>query len=157
KSHANPQSELRSLARREVLFLRALIPIDPHIPRLSPNRDDVDARVAVQVGGGHVFDADAAFIDDLPRPLSAFVVLHFVDAYAGAVLRRELGAGAADADDQLVRAVAVEICAPYGLAPAQFLVDHMAVPQLVGVGRLGVDNDLIAVPGFNRGDELAAV
>src|SRR5207244_1325439 len=43
------------------------------------------------------------------------------------------------------------------MAPLELLVDDVAVPQLALLGRLGVDDDLIAVPGFDGGDEFLAV
>src|SRR5437879_4282743 len=61
-------------------FLDALVPVNPHVSRLSPHRDDVDLAVAVKVGTGEVFDGDAARIEQHAGPFRAFVVNRFVDA-----------------------------------------------------------------------------
>src|SRR4051812_21003305 len=76
-----------------------------------------------------------------------------------AALLRELvafGGIIADADDQFFAAIAVQVGTPYAVAPTKLLVDEMAFPNRPGHLWRGVDHDLVAVPGFNRRDELIA-
>src|SRR5437660_2586573 len=126
--------------------------------RLPADGDDVDAPVAVEIGAHQVLHRHAAVVDDLAAPFRALVVRRLVDAHAAA--RGEFVALlrlVAHADDQLVIAVAVEVGAEDGVAPAQLFVDDMAVPHRALRGRFGVDDDLVAVPGLDGGDEAFAV
>src|SRR5262249_46981529 len=102
---------------------------------------------------------DAAVVDDLALPLGADVIERLVNAYAAPFLEGvALGRVVADADDQLVVAVAVQVGTPDTVAPAELFVDHVPVPHLLGrVLGLGVDNDLVAVPWLDGGDVLLAV
>src|SRR4051794_21433161 len=111
----------RSLAlpvKREGGWAAALladVPVDPCVVGLSPHPDQVDAAAPGQVGRRQVLHRDAATLDDLPCPLRALLVLRLVDADA-APFGRVLGVEVvADADDQLVAAVPVEVGAPDGV------------------------------------------
>ncbi len=60
----------------------------------------------------------------------------------------------AHADDDFVIAVPVQITAPEAVAPFELGVDHM--PR-ISAGGFQVDEDLIAMPWLNGGNEIAAV
>ena len=105
----------------------------PAVPGRAADGDDVGLAVAVEVGDGQVFHRDAAVVEDVPLPLRALAVGALVDADAAAL--RELVARlrvrvVAHADDEFVRAVAVEVREPDRVAPPQLLVDDVAVPEL---------------------------
>ncbi len=65
---------------------------------------------------------------------------------------------AAVAGEDLLVAVAIDVGDPEGVAVGQGIVDHGARPKLERAGLVfGPDDDLGAVPGFDRGDETPAV
>src|SRR5262245_43858363 len=132
--------------------LLALIPVDACVLRLPADGDDVRAAVAVELGDREVFDRDAALVEELARPLRAEGLGRAVDADAAALSAALLAA----ADDQLVGAVAVEVGGRDGVAPLELVVDDVAVPHRALLLRLGVDDDLEAVPRLDGGDELLA-
>ena len=92
--------------------------------------------VAVEVAGGEVFDGDAAGIDELARPLARLALRPCGIVDADAALGR-VAQVVADADDQLLVGVAVEIGAPDGVAPFQVFVEDVAVPQAVACVAVG--------------------
>src|SRR5262249_31284858 len=114
--------------------------------------------VAVEVGGRQVLHRHAPLVDQVPLPLAGLRVHRAVDAHAAA-LARLVAQVVADADDQLVAAVAVEVGAPDGVAPAQALVQDVPVPgaRRRPAFRRRVDDHLVAVPRLDRGDERGAV
>ena len=69
-------------------------------------------------------------------------------ASGGTALAAALAAAAAG--DDLVLAVAVDVGGENGVAVDQRVVDHLADP---GAFFLAIDSDLIAVPGFDGGEE----
>src|SRR5262249_29251058 len=130
---------------------------DPRVARLPADRHNVNLTVAVQIRRRQVLHRHAAVVDYLPGPLGAFAVRALVDANAAALTGFHAQV-IADADDQLVVAVAVEVGRPDAVGPLEWLVDHVTVPHFfAGVVWLGVDNDLIAVPRLDGGDVLLAV
>src|SRR5262249_6818096 len=108
--------------------------------------------IAVEIDAREVLDRDAAVVDDLSRPLRSDVVQRLIDADATAMF----AAVVADADDQLIGAVAVEVGRRDAVAPFQLVVDHVPGPKGAGRRRLGVDDDLMAMPRFDGGDESLA-
>src|SRR5262249_53977015 len=123
--------------------------------RRPADGDEVGPAVAVEVGDGQVFHRYPARIDVVALPLGPPFVQRLVDADAAA-LADFLAQVVAHADDQLVVAVAVEVGAPAGVAPFQLIVDDVPLPLLARRRRLGVDDDLVAVPRLDGGDELVA-
>src|SRR4051812_7582609 len=136
-----------------------LIPVDAAIPRRAAHGDDVDLAVAVEVGRGEVFDRDPAVFDNRALPLSALAVGALVDPNAAALLERVahlLVRVVAHADDEFVRAVAVEVREPHRVSPPQLLVDDVPVPQLPAGLRRRVRHHLIAVPRLDGRDDARA-
>src|SRR5262249_40543230 len=97
------------------LLLHTLVPVDSNIVRLSAPGDDVDAAIAVEVRRGEVFHGDAAVVEDVPCPFRALVVERLVQPHA-APLAGFVAFVVADADDDFVILVAVEVGAPDGVA-----------------------------------------
>ncbi len=95
--------------------------------RLPADGHDVNAAIAVQIGGGKILNMNAALIEQLTLPLRPRIVECFENAHA-AFLARLLAEIVADADNQLLAAVAVEIGAPDGMAPFQAIVQNVTLP-----------------------------
>src|SRR5215471_14268322 len=89
-------------------------------------------------------------------PLRAFIVRRLEDAHPG-FLAGLVAEDVANADYQLVAAVAVEVGAPDGMAPFQLVVQDVTVPQSVRIVGWRVHNDLVAVPRFDGGNEGPAI
>src|SRR5262245_5840284 len=117
-----------------MLLPRPLVPIDPYVPCRPPRRDDVDSAVAIEIGGGEVFDGDAAGIDIVASPFIAFVVERFVNADAATLIgfHAEI---VADSDDDLVALIRSHIKSlldwsrkklrtPDSMAPFQLVINH---------------------------------
>src|SRR6266542_1294608 len=149
----------RSNAGKSLVFpggslAACLVPIDAHVVRLAADGHKVHAAVPVEVASGQVLDGDAALVDQRPLPLRPLGVGRLVDPYPPPLARFRTQV-IADADDQLVAAVAVEVGAPHGVAPLQLFVDDMTVIQFLrGIIRPRVDNDLVAVPRLDGGEEV---
>src|SRR6266849_8403134 len=137
-------------------LLLPLIPVNPHVMRRPPHGDDVNLAVAGQVRRGQILDGDAAFVDQVAFPFRALVVERLVDADA-ALFAGLVAEIIADADDEFVAAVTVEISAPHGVSPLELVVKDVAGPQFLWIVGLGVNDNLVAVPRLDRGDERFAV
>src|SRR5579864_1223231 len=152
--HRHPPPSLRR--KRQLL----LIPIDFRVPGLAAHGDDVDAAVAVDVGTNQVFDRHTAVVYNLPGPLLALAVGTFIDPHAAPQCKFVAGLWiwvVADTDDQLIVAVAIEVGTPHAMAPAQLFVEDESLEQAILALFVGVNDDLVAVPRLDRGDELVAV
>src|SRR5579859_6285752 len=121
------------------------VPIQPHILRRPPHRDDIDLPRALQIPTRQILHPHPALVDQLSLPALAHAIERLVDAHP-TPLARLLAAIIAHADDQFVAAVAVEVRAPDGMAPAQALVDDVPLPQSAFLLRRRVDHHLVAVP-----------
>src|SRR5262249_29799888 len=143
---------LGALAVRS-LFLHPQVAIHADVLRRAADGNDVGAAVAEEVRHGQILHRDAALVDQVPLPLPALAVQRLVDAHA-ALLARLVAQVVAHADDQLVAAVAVEVGAPDGVAPLQLVVEDVPLPQPhARITRRRVDDDLVAVPRLDGGDE----
>src|SRR5437868_13838226 len=121
---------------------------------LPADRDDVEPAVAVEVGDGEILDRHTAVLEDVLAPLRAFVINGLVDPDAAA-LSRLLTSVVPNTDDQLVAAIAVQIGAPDCVPPAQRFIHNVPVPErLLGIVRRRIDDDLVAVPRLDGGDEF---
>src|SRR5207249_695422 len=137
------------------LFRRPLVPVDAHVPRLPPDRHDVDLAVAVEVCCGQVLDRDAARIDVVAGPLRALVVERLVDANAAAFAGLHAQV-VAHADDELVAPVAIEVGTPDGMAPLKLFINDIPLPQVPVTRASVVDHHLMTVPWFNGGNVVGA-
>ena len=125
--------------------------------RLPPDGHDVHSAIAIEVCDGQIFDGHAPIVDNVPAPLSAAAVHGLVDAHSAPLLRL-IAQIIADADDQLVIPIAVEVGTPDSVPPFQFFIDDVPLPQSrSALGRWCVNNHLVAVPRLNRGDEGPAI
>src|SRR5262245_24876770 len=150
------KSGTSSQAKRFIVSLVSLlrlIPINADVLSRPTDGDEVDTAVAVDVGRREVFDRDAPLFDDLPRPFAANLVHRTVDADAAA----NLAAVVADANDDFVGPIAVEVCHRHGMAPFQLVVNHVTIPHGARLSRLCVDHDLETMPRLHGGDELLAI
>src|SRR5262249_23737128 len=147
---------LRQRFSKTAALLLALVPVNADVVRLPPDGDDVDAAVAVQIRNGEVLHRHPAVLDNLPLPLAVLQVSGLVDAHP-ATLAGLLAPVVADADDQLLHAVAVNVGTPDRVAPAQPVVDDVPVPQRLRIARRRVGDHLMAVPRLDGGDVGKAV
>src|SRR5262249_37570810 len=123
-----------------------LIPVYPHVLGRPADGDDVRLAVAVQVGHGQVLDRDAPVVKDHPLPLLADGVGALVNAHAALLGERvPLRRIVANADDETVTTTAIQVGTPDGMAPAEMVVENLAIVRLATLANL-VDNDLVAVP-----------
>src|SRR5262245_19647952 len=110
--------------RASMTDLLSLIPVDACILGLPAHGDKVNSAVAIQVGRRQVLDCDATGFDDLPAPAAAALIEGSVDANAA----RFLAPLVANADDQLLIAVAIQIGGRHGMAPFELVIDHVTIP-----------------------------
>src|SRR5262245_10802172 len=115
---------------------------------LPAHGDDVDLAVAVQVRTSKVLDGDAAVVEDRACPFGAISVGGLIKANAAAVAGIRVQV-VADADNQLLVAVAIEVGAPDGVAPFEGVVEKMTVPELAGFARQRVGDNFVTVPRFH--------
>src|SRR6185437_7823617 len=114
-----PRTPRQRMADSLVMLL-GFVPIDAHVFRLPSHRDNILPAVAIEIGGRQILDVHAARIDQLPRPFLSAGVLRVVHSQAAAMVGVLV---VADADHEFFILVAVEIDAPYGMAPLQFIIE----------------------------------
>src|SRR4051794_40051121 len=83
RNRTGPQTA--SLGRGTTLL--RLVPIDFHVVGLAADGDNVDPPVAVEIGGGQIFDRHAAGVDAVGLPFRRRVASGIVDAQAAAAGR----------------------------------------------------------------------
>src|SRR5471030_3342091 len=103
---------------------------------------DVRAAVGVEIGDNAGGRAHTAVVESLAGPFAA-----------GRVIDVHAAVAAAEAGDDFVQAVAVEVGGDDGVAVGQGAIDHLPLPLRVG---LPVDRDRVAVPGLDGGQEAGA-
>src|SRR5471030_538933 len=103
---------------------------------------DVRAAVGVEIGDNAGGRAHTAVVESLASPFAA-----------GRVIDVHAAGAAAEAGDDFVQAVAVEVGGDDGVAVGQGAIDHLPFPLRVG---LLVDRDLVAVPGLDGRQEAGA-
>src|SRR5689334_6511595 len=128
----------------------SFIPVNLDVLRAAADADDVGFAVAVEVGANHIFGAEAFVIKHLLFPLRPGRVERMEEVNDGVI---DFAFGhAAEADDQGIYAGAGQIGRPDGMAPFVVFDEHLSLPELAGFVGLGVNDSLMAVPGFNCGE-----
>src|ERR1700733_15471851 len=98
--------------------------------------------VRVEIDSGAGPGGHGSRVEDLALPVAGFIV--------GAGVDQDLIRLASHADYDLVASAVVQIGGQDGVSVEERIVDHFAAPLAAMVG---IDDDFIAVPGLDGGEE----